>query len=150
LADVVDPATRSRMMSGIRGKNTRPEMMIRKALHARGFRYRVHCKDLPGNPDLCLPKYRAVIFVHGCFWHGHGCHLFKWPKTRPEFWRVKIGRNCEVHQAAEDRLIGQGWRVAVIWECALKGRDRLSLEEVVVTCADWLNSDRPRLEIKGG
>jgi len=136
-------------MSGIRGKNTKPELVIRKALHARGFRYRLHCKDLPGNPDLCLPKYRAVIFVHGCFWHGHGCHLFKWPKTRPEFWREKIGRNRAVDGAAERSLAEDGWRLAVIWECALKGRDRLPLEDVISTCADWLKSDRPRLEIKG-
>jgi DNA mismatch endonuclease (patch repair protein) len=138
------------MMSGIRGKNTKPELMIRKALHARGFRYRLHCKDLPGNPDLCLPKYRAVIFVHGCFWHGHGCHLFKWPKTRPEFWREKIGRNCEVDAVAEQALTERGWRQAVIWECALKGRNRLALEDVISTCADWLSSTRPRLEIRGG
>jgi len=148
LADVVDPATRSRMMSGIRGKNTRPELLIRKALHARGFRYRLHC-DLPGRPDICLPKHRAVIFVHGCFWHGHGCHLFKWPSTRPAFWRAKIGRNREVDRAAEERLREAGWRVAVIWECALKGRDRLPLEDVNSTCADWLNSDQTRLEIRG-
>ena len=137
------------MMSGIRGKNTKPELLIRKALHARGFRYRLHCKDLPGNPDLCLPKYHAVIFVHGCFWHGHGCHLFKWPKTRPEFWREKIGRNCEIDAASERALAEGGWRQAVIWECALKGRDRLALEDVISTCADWLHSDRPRLEIRG-
>lgn len=136
-------------MSGIRGKNTKPELLIRKALHARGFRYRLHCKDLPGNPDLCLPKYRAVIFVHGCFWHGHGCHLFKWPKTRPEFWREKIGRNRAVDETAERSLTEDGWRQAVIWECALKGRNRLALEDVISTCADWLSSDRPRLEIKG-
>ena len=149
MADVVDPATRSRMMSGIRGKNTKPELLIRKALHARGFRYRLHC-DLPGKPDICLPKHRAVIFVHGCFWHGHGCHLFKWPKTRPEFWREKIVRNTEVDRAAESRLSDDGWRVAVIWECALKGRERLPLEDVISTCADWLNSDQMRLEIRGG
>ena len=137
------------MMSGIRGKNTKPELLIRKALHAWGFRYRLHCKDLPGNPDLCLPKYRAVIFVHGCFWHGHGCHLFKWPKTRSEFWREKIGRNRVVDEAAERSLAEDGWRQAIIWECALKGRNRLSLEDVISTCADWLKSDRPRLEIKG-
>lgn len=148
MADVVDPATRSRMMSGIRGKNTKPELMIRKALHARGFRYRLHC-DLPGKPDICLPKHRAVIFVHGCFWHGHGCHLFKWPSTRPEFWRAKIGRNREIDGAVESRLSDDGWRVAVIWECALKGRERLPLEDVISTCADWLNSDQMRLEIRG-
>lgn len=149
MADVVDPATRSRMMSGIRGKNTKPELLIRKALHARGFRYRLHC-DLPGKPDICLPKHRAVIFVHGCFWHGHECHLFKWPSTRPEFWRAKIGRNREVDGTVENRLAEDGWRVAVIWECALKGRERLPLEDVISTCADWLNSDQTRLEITGG
>ena len=136
------------MMSGIRGKNTRPELLIRKALHARGFRYRLHC-DLPGKPDLCLPKHRAVIFVHGCFWHGHGCHLFKWPATRPEFWRAKIGRNREVDRAAESRLSDGRWRVAVIWECALKGRECLPLEDVISTCANWLRSDRMRLEVRG-
>lgn len=148
MADVVDPATRSRMMSGIRGKNTKPELLIRKALHARGFRYRLHC-GLPGKPDICLPKHRAVIFVHGCFWHGHGCHLFKWPSTRPEFWRAKIGRNREVDRVAEERLSEAGWRVAVVWECALKGRERLPLEDVISTCADWLNSNQMRLDLRG-
>ena len=147
MADVVDAATRSRMMSGIRGKNTKPELLIRKALHARGFRYRLHCKDLPGNPDLCLPKYRAVIFVHGCFWHGHGCHLFKWPKTRPEFWREKIGRNCEVDTHAERRLVEAGWRVAVVWECALKGSRRWPMAKVIDACQSWLLSSAGRLEI---
>lgn len=135
-------------MSGIRGKNTRPELLIRKALHARGFRYRLHCRDLPGNPDLCLPKYRAVIFVHGCFWHGHGCHLFKWPKTRPEFWRDKIERNRAVDRAAEGRLAGRGWRVAVIWECALKGPHRRPIAKVVDLCQAWLLSEAPRLEVQ--
>ena len=149
MADVVDPATRSRMMSGIRGKNTKPELTIRKALHARGFRYRIHCKDLPGNPDLCLPKYRAVIFVHGCFWHGHDCHLFKWPKTRPEFWKQKIDRNCSVDAAALVRLAEAGWRVATVWECALKGKTRLQLEDAVASLDRWLRSDEPGLKIEG-
>lgn len=149
MADVVDPATRSRMMSGIRGKNTKPELLIRKALHARGFRYRLHCKDLPGNPDLCLPKYRAVIFVHGCFWHGHACHLFKWPKTRPEFWWEKIGRNRAVDEAALAELAAEGWRVAVVWECALKGRERLDQTEVLDSLSSWLKSGAPQLSIRG-
>jgi DNA mismatch endonuclease (patch repair protein) len=148
LADVVDPATRSRMMSGIRGKNTRPELLIRKALHARGFRYRLHY-DLPGKPDICLPKHRAVIFVHGCFWHGHGCHLFKWPATRPEFWRAKIGRNCEVDRAAEARLADLGWRVAVIWECAIKGRERIPVDRLMDCVAQWLTSTEARLTLTG-
>ncbi len=137
------------MMSGIRGKNTKPELMIRKALHARGFRYRIHCKDLPGNPDLCLPKYRAVIFVHGCFWHGHDCHLFKWPKTRPEFWKQKIERNCIVDDAAVLRLAEAGWRVATVWECALKGPSRLHKGEITDSLAAWLSSDEALLVVKG-
>ncbi|MFJ6024941.1 very short patch repair endonuclease [Brevundimonas sp. NPDC092305] len=148
MADVVDPATRSRMMSGIRGKNTKPELIIRKALHARGFRYRLHC-DLPGKPDICLPKHRAVIFVHGCFWHGHDCHLFKWPNSRPEFWRRKIERNREVDGEAAELLLATGWRVATIWECALKGRTRRSLDEVINQCADWLLTGGSRLTISG-
>ena len=136
-------------MAGIRGKNTKPELLIRKALHARGFRYRIHCKDLPGNPDMCFPKHRAVIFVHGCFWHGHDCHLFKWPKTRPEFWSAKIARNREVDGLAEQKLLSEGWRVATIWECALKGRERLDLDDISQCCADWLRSERSSLVIRG-
>ena len=149
MADVVDPATRSRMMSGIRGKNTKPELLIRKALHARGFRYRLHCKDLPGNPDLCLPKFRAVIFVHGCFWHGHGCHLFKWPKTRPEFWREKIGRNQAIDAASSAKLLAAGWRVAAVWECAMKGREALPIDQVASRISDWLVSGDRSLEVLG-
>ena len=136
-------------MARIRGKNTKPELLIRKALHARGFRYRIHCKDLPGNPDMCFPKHRAVIFVHGCFWHGHDCHLFKWPKTRPEFWSAKIARNREVDGLAEQKLLSEGWRVATIWECALKGRERLDLDNISQCCADWLRSERSSLVIRG-
>lgn len=149
MADVVDPATRSRMMSGIRGKNTRPELLIRKALHARGFRYRIHCKDLPGNPDLCFPKHQAVIFVHGCFWHGHDCHLFKWPQTRPEFWRTKIDRNREVDARAMAELAAAGWRVGTVWECALKGRERLALPDLAGAVDGWLQSDRPDADFRG-
>ena len=148
MADVVDAATRSRMMSGIRGKNTKPELLIRKALHARGFRYRLHC-DLPGKPDICLPKHRAVIFVHGCFWHGHGCHLFKWPSTRPEFWRAKIGRNTAVDEAALRALADSSWRAAVVWECALKGKARLGFDDVVGQLVAWLQSDQADLELAG-
>jgi len=137
------------MMSGIRGKNTKPELTIRKALHARGFRYRIHCKDLPGNPDMCLPKYRAVIFVHGCFWHGHDCHLFRLPSTRPEFWSAKIERNKQVDEAAVHRLHVEGWRVATVWECALKGRTRLQLDDTISNLSSWLRSEKPALQIKG-
>lgn len=93
MADTVPPDVRSRMMAGIKAKDTKPELIIRRGLHAMGFRFRLHAKGLPGKPDLVLRKYRAVIFVNGCFWHGHECVLFKWPKSRADFWREKINRN---------------------------------------------------------
>jgi len=135
-------------MSGIRGKNTKPEMMIRRGLHARGFRYRLHCK-LPGKPDICLPKYKAVIFVHGCFWHGHDCHLFKWPSTRPEFWRDKIGRNRAVDERTLVALRTDGWRTARVWECALKGKHRHPADMTLDCLARWLNSDAVDLQVEG-
>jgi len=136
-------------MSGIRGKDTKPELLIRKALHRRGFRYRLHCKDLPGKPDLCFPKHRAVLFIHGCFWHGHDCHLFKWPSTRPEFWRAKISRNQEVDATAREKLLAKGWRVGVVWECALKGRARLPFEAIIDSLAISLLSDAHGFVIRG-
>ena len=136
-------------MSGIKSKNTKPELQVRKALHARGFRYRIHCNDLPGKPDMCLPKYRAVVFVNGCFWHGHNCHLFKWPNTRPDFWRQKIGRNCIIDARSEVALAGAGWRIATVWECALKGKTRLDLDEIIVRLDFWIKSSELSLNIKG-
>lgn len=121
MADIVDKETRSRMMSGIRGKDTKPEMMLRRALHARGFRYRLHGKGLPGRPDLILAKHRAVIFVHGCFWHHHkGCRYATTPSTRVEFWQGKFKNNAKRDRAAWDALAAGGWRVATVWECALR------------------------------
>jgi len=148
-ADIVSPAKRSRMMSGIRCKNTKPELLIRSELHKAGFRFRLHRKDLPGRPDLVFSRYSAVLFVHGCFWHQHDCHLFKWPSTRPEFWREKIEGNVERDRRQYAELQNDGWRIATIWECALKGRTRLPFPEVVTTCAMWLNSDERILEIRG-
>jgi DNA mismatch endonuclease (patch repair protein) len=150
MADIVSAEVRSRMMSGIRGTNTKPELLLRKGLHTMGFRFRLHDRSLPGKPDIVLPRYRAVIFAHGCFWHGHSCHLFKWPSTRPEFWQAKIDRNREVDARSEAALEKAGWRLAIIWECALKGKTRLPLEEVISACTNWLRSDRQRLEIRGG
>lgn len=149
MADIVTPEVRSRMMSGIRGKDTRPEMILRRGLHAAGFRFRLHDRRLPGRPDLVFPGRRAVLFAHGCFWHGHDCHLFRWPSSRPEFWRAKIDRNREVDQIASSRLAGMGWRSGVVWECALKGRGRLPDGEVIARCAGWLDSTEPLLEIRG-
>lgn len=149
MADVVSPEVRSRMMSGIRGKNTKPEMTIRRGLHARGFRYVLHDKRLPGKPDLVFPKYRAVIFVHGCFWHGHDCHLFKWPKTRSSFWKMKIERNRILDSLAADKLVLSGWRVCTIWECALKGSLRLPSDRLLLKCSSWIISNKSSLEIRG-
>jgi DNA mismatch endonuclease (patch repair protein) len=136
-------------MAAIKGSHTKPELQIRKALHAAGFRYRLHAKDLPGKPDLVLPRYRAAIFVHGCFWHQHDCHLFKWPTTREDFWRAKIGRNVENDARAVESLRAAGWRVAIIWECALKGRTRLDESSAMQRLASWIRSQEEILTIRG-
>ncbi|MDD9728222.1 very short patch repair endonuclease [Roseovarius sp. SK2] len=148
-ADTVSRVVRSRMMAGIRGKNTKPELAIRSALHRRGFRFRLHRKDLPGRPDLVFPGRNAVLFVHGCFWHGHDCHLFRWPKSREDFWRGKIGRNIERDRQQRQALAEAGWRIGTVWECALKGKTRLPFESVVDQCAIWLKSDIKTLEVSG-
>ena len=150
MVDVVDRKTRSRMMSGIRGKNTKPELLIRKGLHARGFRFRLHDKRLPGKPDLVLPKFGAVIFVHGCFWHGHECHLFKWPKSRREFWRKKITRNKAKDAESCASLKKEGWYILTIWECALKGRTRRPVDQILDMAADWLVYSMRNRQIRGG
>ncbi|WP_127132930.1 very short patch repair endonuclease [Pseudoflavitalea rhizosphaerae] len=121
MADVHDKATRSFNMSRIKSKNTKPELLVRKFLHSKGFRYKLNDKTLPGKPDLVLPKYNAIIFIHGCFWHGHeGCRYFVVPKTRTEWWLNKIEINTANDQKAIGALIKQGWKVITIWECELK------------------------------
>lgn len=147
--DIVDAATRSRMMSGIRGKDTKPELVIRRGLHALGFRYRLHDRNLPGRPDLVLAHWRAVIQIHGCFWHGHDCPLFRLPQTRQEFWRAKIGRNVERDREVNEALDRAGWRVLTVWECALKGRGRIGADATVTRAAAWLRSDTRTGEIRG-
>ena len=129
------------MMSGIRAKNTKPEIFICHALHTRGFRYRLHRKDLPGKPDIVLPRYNAVIFVNGCFWHGHGCRLFKWPKTRADFWHTKISGNKERDRSNTDALLAQGWRVFIVWECALKGVRSDARVVMLEDLFGWIKSD---------
>ncbi|WP_062346481.1 very short patch repair endonuclease [Novosphingobium sp. CCH12-A3] len=149
MADIVPADVRSRMMAGIRATNTKPELLLRKGLHARGLRFRLHDPALPGKPDIVFTRHRAVILAHGCFWHGHDCHLFKWPSTRPDFWRSKIARNREVDARTDAALANAGWRQAVVWECALKGRTRLPLDNVLDSCENWVRSDRQRMEIRG-
>ena len=121
MADVHTKKQRSYNMSRIRAKDTKPEMLVRKFLHANGFRYKLHDKTLPGKPDIVLPKYRTVIFVHGCFWHGHtNCKYFKVPKTRTKWWLAKINRNKANDKKAQKALRKEGWKVINIWECSLK------------------------------
>lgn len=121
MADVHEPEVRSYNMSQIKGKNTKPEIMVRKYLHAKGFRYGLHNKKLPGKPDLVLRRYKTVIFVHGCFWHGHeGCRYFVIPKTRTEWWTDKINRNKDNDLKHITNLKQAGWRIITIWECELK------------------------------
>ena len=149
MADVVSRQVRSRMMAGIRGKNTKPEILVRSFLHRQGFRFRLHVKDLPGKPDLVLAKYRAAIFVHGCFWHGHDCHLFRLPGTRTDFWSAKIEGNRVRDLKAFAALRSMEWRVLVIWECALRGRTTLPIDRVIRRSADWIRGTRVFAEILG-
>ena len=145
MADIVDPATRSRMMAGIRSGNTRPELRLRKALHACGFRFRLHQAKLPGKPDLVLAKHRAVMFVHGCFWHRHkGCRIASTPATNAAFWAGKFARNVERDRQNLEALSALSWRTAIIWECSLRPKDIAALIECV---AVWLGSTEPTLEL---
>jgi len=121
MADVHSKETRSYNMSRIRSKDTKPEMLVRKFLHKNGFRYRLHVKDLPGKPDIVLPKYKTVIFIHGCFWHGHeGCKYAALPTTRTEWWEEKIVRNIQNDKKAEAALRAANWNIITIWQCELK------------------------------
>ncbi len=149
MADIVDKETRSRMMSGIRGKNTKPEFHIRSLLHRNGFRFRLHTKDLPGKPDIVLPRYHAAIFINGCFWHGHDCHLFKLPGTRTDFWKTKIARNKENDSRAAGLLNDSSWRVATVWECALRGKFRMNDTVITERLAGWIRSAEIKLELRG-
>lgn len=149
MTDVVDSETRSRMMSGIKGKDTKPEVIIRKKLHALGFRFRLHSKELPGKPDIVLKKYRAIILVNGCFWHGHDCHLYRLPKSNTEFWKKKIESNIKRDEQNMKLYKELGWRVLVIWECTLKGRTRRDHDKVMQTISKWLLSGGEYLELRG-
>lgn len=135
------------MMSGIRGRDTKPEMLIRSGLHRMGLRFRLHDRRLPGRPDLVFPSRRAVIEVKGCFWHGHDCHLFRWPSSREDFWRDKIASNIARDGLTREALLAAGWRIAEVWECQLKGRERQPLNDVLASLADFLGSDDHRLVI---
>lgn len=149
MTDVVDTKTRSRMMSGIKGKNTGPEVLIRSLLHRAGFRFRLHYPSLPGRPDIVLPKYKSLILVNGCFWHGHGCHMFKWPSSNKEFWETKIKANKARDQKNMEMYCAEGWRVMIIWECALKGKSRIPMNQLLCLIQDWLYGGCDCIEISG-
>ena len=139
MIDLVDAATRTRMMSGIRSRNTRPERLLRSALHRNGLRFRLHRRDLPGRPDIVVPRYHAAIFVNGCFWHRHeGCRLATTPATRPEFWLEKFRRNVERDRRNESLLLANGWRVAIVWECKLSPS---SVELTADALTAWLRDE---------
>lgn len=150
MPDVFTKEKRSEVMSRIRGQNTSLELKIRKALFRRGFRYKLHEKNLPGKPDLVFPSYSSIIFIHGCFWHGHNCHLFKWPSTRSDFWELKINRNRQVDARNYRRLKEDNWFILTIWECALKGKKRQPLEDVIDSVEHWLLYETKDKQIKGG
>ena len=143
MADVVDAVTRSRMMAGIQSKNTKPETIIRKGLHARGFRYSMHPKNLPGKPDIVMPKWRVAIFVHGCFWHRHGCYLSKLPATNAAFWESKLAANQHRDALVKQQLAAAGWRTATVWECATRGKTATeNLPNLLDDLACWIR-DKP-------
>lgn len=145
MPDKFSAQTRSRMMSGIKCKNTKPEIMVRKSLFRDGFRYRLNNALIPGKPDITLQKYSAVIFVNGCFWHGHACRYFVWPKSNQEFWHRKIMANKQNDMATQEKLSELGYRVCVIWECATRDKDQFP--HTMQILKKWLNSDCAFLEL---
>jgi DNA mismatch endonuclease (patch repair protein) len=147
--DVLTPDQRHRNMSRIRGRDTKPELLLRRGLHAAGFRFRLHSQRLPGRPDLVFPRYRAAILVHGCFWHGHDCSLFKLPATRSEFWASKIAGNRSRDDRNLQEIRAAQWRVLTVWECCLKGPARQPPAQVIESCAAFLRGDVQSMELEG-
>lgn len=135
-------------MAAIKSNNTTPELLIRSMLHKRGFRFRLHVKDLPGKPDIVLPKYHAVIFIHGCFWHGHeNCRLYKLPSTRTEYWQKKVTRNQFNDARSKELLLANGWRICIIWECKIRASKK-DINQLINVISDFLNSPTPFLEVR--
>lgn len=146
MTDIVDKKTRSRMMAGIKGKDTKPELALRRALHARGFRFRLHARKVHGRPDIMLPKHRAVVFVHGCFWRRHAdCRYATTPSTQPEFWQAKFEANVARDSGFRATLLENGLRVATVWECALRKPYQVVASAELLS--SWLVSDEVQIEI---
>lgn len=147
--DVLTPEQRQLNMRRIRGRDTKPELLVRRGLHAAGFRFRLHVSGLPGRPDIVLPRFRAAILVHGCFWHGHDCPLFKLPATRQEFWACKIARNRKRDERTAAALMASDWRVFTIWECCLKGPGRQPLQAIIDRCATFIRGKAKKATLRG-
>lgn len=147
--DMLTPEQRSFNMSRIRGRDTGPELTLRRALHARGLRYRVHVRNLPGTPDIVFPSRRVAIFVNGCFWHGHDCPKAVTPKTNEAFWREKIAQTRARDRAVQAALQRDGWRTLNVWECALRGRARLELGHLTNGIIKWLSASELAGEFTG-
>jgi DNA mismatch endonuclease, patch repair protein len=142
MVDVVSPADRSRMMAGIKGKNSQPELLVRRLLFASGYRFRLHRRNLPGTPDIVMPGRNVAIFVHGCFWHLHwGCRYAKMPTTRPDFWTAKLEANVERDRRAIEKLRALGWRVLCVWECAT--RDTETAAGLQGAMRSWIENGEP-------
>jgi DNA mismatch endonuclease, patch repair protein len=147
--DTVDKATRSRIMSRVGQKDTGGETILRSMLHKAGFRYRLHDRKLPGSPDLVFPRFGAVIFVHGCYWHSHGCYKSTVPKSHRTFWTEKFTANRQRDERNIGLLLERGWRVMTVWECALLGRTAMPAQELTRRVEVWLHSPKVRGQISG-
>lgn len=144
MVDTVTKEVRSQIMGRVRSKDTKPELQLRKALFARGLRYRLHSSELPGKPDLVFPRHKAVVFIHGCLWHWHGCNRSRMPNTNAEYWQAKIARNQMRDRANLAALTAIGWRVLTVWECAIKAK---SLDAVADEAAAWVRSGRNGVQV---
>lgn len=141
MIDIVSEEVRSRLMSGIKGRNTKPEILVRRALHAAGYRFRLHKRELPGSPDIVMPGRKIAIFVHGCFWHMHEhCRLSKIPSTRTEFWARKLTANVARDSAARKSLNTLGWRVLIVWECYVRGHT--DTQSMATDLSAWIEDER--------
>lgn len=149
MTDTLSPEQRSQLMAKVHGKDTAMEKKVRSYLHKRGYRFRKYVAGLPGSPDIVLPKYRATIFIHGCFWHGHpGCRKSCLPTTRQAFWEEKRKANLERDARKITELINLGWRIAVVWQCSLEKTEMLN--NTIVSLEEWITSEESRCEIPNG
>ena len=150
MADIFDAGKRSEIMASFSGKDTKPELWLRKALHRKGYRYRIHDKSLSGKPDIVFRRFNAVVFVHGCFWHGHNCPLFRMPSSNEQYWKVKINSKRRRDTKVNSQILEKGWRILTVWECSLKGNAKMNLDSLISAIEDWLCCESNFLEIREG